>query len=332
MKVKELNINAIDVNEDELLGLGNGILEELLKDHTTGCNIIWATSDYDYLGEGYTFFDEITTESITGKHSQLIQPRIAKNKDKQRRRSRDMAEVFTPSWVCNAQNNLIDHAWFGRENIFNIECNEIDQHGWKTIPEHITEFPTGKTWQSYVFEKRMEIACGEAPYLVSRYDTTSGRYIPVSERVGMLDRKLRIVNENALSGGSRERRNWRRWVLEAYKSIYGFEWQGDNLLLAREALLMTYIENYLAKWNDLPTQSDLKRIATVIAWNVWQMDGLTYCIPNNKPNKVLNQTHSVGTLNFEEVPVQRYCRIMDWSKNRDKLEGEEVIFKTLIKE
>ena len=26
---------------------------------------------------------------------------------------RGKAEVFTPSWVCNCQNNLVDDAWFG---------------------------------------------------------------------------------------------------------------------------------------------------------------------------------------------------------------------------
>ena len=334
MRVKGLNINAIDVSEDELLNLGNGILEELLKDHTTGGNIIWATSDYEHLGEGYLFFDEITIDKITGEHSQLIQPRVAKNKDEQRKRSRDMAEVFTPSWVCNAQNNLIDNAWFGREHVFNTEFNEGVLHRWETNPEPISGFPTGKTWESYVYEQRMEMACGEAPYLVSRYDTTTGQFIPVNDRIGLLDRKLRLVNENATEGPSRKKKNWRRWILEAYKSTYGFEWQGDNLLLAREALLMTFVENYYARWNDVPSISELKSIATMIAWNLWQMDGLTYGVPGKKPNEELPTPDNIfaGAILCEPEDIQRYCRIMDWSKDRDKLGGKEITFKTLIKE
>jgi hypothetical protein len=39
----------------------------------------------------------------------------------------------------------------------------------------------------------MEISCGEAPYLVSRYDTVSGNIISVDDRIGLLDRKLRVV-------------------------------------------------------------------------------------------------------------------------------------------
>ncbi|MBO7084803.1 hypothetical protein J6W20_02645 [bacterium] len=42
----------------------------------------------------------------------------------------------------------------------------------------------------------MEITCGEAPYLVSRYDVTDGtlKIQPIAGRVGLLDRKLRIID------------------------------------------------------------------------------------------------------------------------------------------
>ncbi|WP_347070365.1 hypothetical protein [Faecalibacterium taiwanense] len=39
----------------------------------------------------------------------------------QTNRTRDKAEVFTPSWICNAQNNLVDEQWFGRKDVFNIQ-------------------------------------------------------------------------------------------------------------------------------------------------------------------------------------------------------------------
>ena len=32
-----------------------------------------------------------------------------------------------------------------------------------------------------------------------------------------------------------------------YQNIYGYEWQGDNLLLAREALLYTFIVSFLLR-------------------------------------------------------------------------------------
>ena len=49
-----------------------------------------------------------------------------------------MAEVFTPSWLCNAQINLIDDEWFGRKGTFNTET--ADSYGirtWKTSRDKI---------------------------------------------------------------------------------------------------------------------------------------------------------------------------------------------------
>lgn len=109
---------GIDIIEDDLLALGGGILQTLLADHTTGKNIIWATNDYSALKDGYQFPDYIETDAITGKNGHVVMPRIAKATEQQRSRSQSMAEVFTPSWVCNTQNNLIDDAWFGTSNVF----------------------------------------------------------------------------------------------------------------------------------------------------------------------------------------------------------------------
>ena len=43
---------GIDIQEDEILSWGHEILENLLADHTTGENIIWATDDYSARGDG----------------------------------------------------------------------------------------------------------------------------------------------------------------------------------------------------------------------------------------------------------------------------------------
>ena len=99
--------NDIDISENELLQQSKEVLELLLKDHTTQKNIFWATNSYAVYGEGYTFFDAITIERITGEKGLMIRPRAAKSKGEQTERTKEMAEVFTPSWVCNAQNNLL---------------------------------------------------------------------------------------------------------------------------------------------------------------------------------------------------------------------------------
>ena len=242
-------------------------------------NIIWATDSYSNLGDGYGFNDEITPEKIIGEHGMLIRPRALKDRDEQIRRVKDKAEVFTPSWICNAQNNLIDEAWFGRPDVFNREITDREgAHTW--IPtEGKIKFTNeiGKRWKDYVRDMRLEITCGEAPYLVSRYDAVSGE--PISDlkmRIGLLDRKLRVVSENTDTS-----QKWIYWAKTALECTYGYEWQGDNLLLAREALMLTVLDYYRAKFGkEMPKQS-IPGLAYIISWNLFQMDGLKYVIPNS---------------------------------------------------
>ena len=87
----------------------------LLKDRTTNHNIIWATSDYSDYGDAFSAQAEI--KLMSDRLPVFIQPRIKKNKQMQTIRTREKAEVFTPSWICNKQNNLIDEQWFGKEEI-----------------------------------------------------------------------------------------------------------------------------------------------------------------------------------------------------------------------
>ena len=297
----------IDINETEVLKQYPEVLEMLLKDHTTQQNIYWATDSYADRGKGYQFKDAITIDRITGDNGMIIRPRSVKSKDEQTKRSKDMAEVFTPSWGCNAQNNLIDDAWFGKQGVFNSESPD---HTWKAISGKI-EYPEGKTWKDYVRDTRLEITCGEAPYLVSRYDTVSGMPIELTERIGLLDRKLRVVSENTETTGE-----FLDWCQEAYKNTYGYEWQGDNLLLAREALLFTFLDYYKAKFGEDPLLKSIQYIAYIISWNVWQMDGLKFCPPGEEPCE--------GDL----FNPSNLCLIRDWRKPRDK---QKIYFKSLLK-
>lgn len=193
----------IDIKENYIYQLDANLLAILLLDKSSGKNIIWATDNYAERGFGYQSSDQIMVDSITHRNGSVIKPRTTKSKKQQAIRVRDKAEVFTPSWVCNNQNNLVDNAWFGRENVFNTENGQT----WITSAEKIT-FQEGRTWQDYVKANRMEISCGEAPYLVSRYDTVTGKWIEVCDRIGILDRKIRIVNENIET-----EQDWMKWVL-----------------------------------------------------------------------------------------------------------------------
>ena len=301
------NRNRIDIQEDDILSISEKLMDLLLLDHTTHQNIFWATDDYAALGKGYKFGDAITTPLITGKNGKVIMPRVAKSREQQTSRSKGMAEVFTPSWICNAQNNLIDEAWFDRSPVFNTEH---DDHTWTPVEGEIP-FPDGKTWKDYVRDTRLEITCGEAPYLVSRYDATTGEIIPLEHRIGLLDRKLRIVSEHCHESGE-----WIDMAHEAYKNTYGYEWQGDNLLIARENLLFTFLDYYQAKFGKMPLLKSIEMIGYIISWNIFQMDGLKFCRPGEEPH----QDDLFGPGNM--------CLIRDWRKPREK---QKIQFASLVK-
>ncbi|MBF1551760.1 MAG: restriction endonuclease subunit M, partial [Prevotella salivae] len=50
----------IDILENRVLKETPGLLEVLLKDHTTQQNIFWATDSYAELGDGFRWHDSIT--------------------------------------------------------------------------------------------------------------------------------------------------------------------------------------------------------------------------------------------------------------------------------
>lgn len=242
----------IDILEDRLLRDEPGLLEVLLVDHSTQKNIFWATDSYVAEGDGYGWHDSITVSAITGKHGSIIMPRALKTRDEQLRRSRQMAEVFTPAWLVKKMNDAIDDEWNRAQDGLEAEM---------------------EPWQRYVLTMELEISCGEAPFLTSRYDTVTAEPIPIDERVGLLDRKLQRVNEFATDA------EWTRWALLALAHVYGYEWQGDNLLLAREALLATFVDYHEQRFSCRPAKDIIRKAAEIIAWNVWQMDGLKAVVP-----------------------------------------------------
>ena len=304
----------VDVKENTILELDIELLNILLKDHSSEKNIIWGTDNYEEFN--YHFGDEITVEKITANNSNIIKPRIKKNRTERDKRSKEKAEVFTPSWICNIQNNICDEKLLGYSNPFNYGNIE----SWTTNTEKIIF--NMLSWQDYVNCLRLEITCGEAPYLVSRYDTVSGEIIDIERRIGILDRKIRVINENVTSDS-----DWLVWVENAYKSTYGYEWQGDSLLIARENLLYTYIDYYYDRFNKKPGLDKLISIANIISWNIFQMDGLKGVIPDSCKNETIIDY----TLFGEEIILKecdgcknnrinkhngKYAYIMDWNNNK----------------
>lgn len=228
-------------------------LDTLLRDRTTGGYIHFNTDNYESFG--YHFGDEMTPEAVL---SLDIKPRLLKSKNIQDTRKKEKAEVFTPTWV-------------------------VDQ-----MLNYVAEDLHKDNWQEYVLSNQLEITCGEAPFIVSRYDTSTGEMIPTEKRVGMLDRKIRVLSENIRFV---DINNWLNWIIKAYQSTYGYEWSGDNLLIARINLFRTFFD--YAWLGDMYAaercRDTVKQIANIISWNIWQMDGLTDMLPGTDiPAKIKN--------------------------------------------
>ncbi len=302
------NNKQTEMLDSEMLNFDPRIIEILLLDRTTQKNIIWATDDYDHFGEFYKAECQITLDLVLADDNNIIKPRILKPQESQLNRTKGKAEVFTPSWMCNAQNNLVDGDWFGDGAGFNQEIHQ----GWVTNESPLMfQNPDRATWQKYVDAPRMELTCGEAPYLVSRYDTTTGKYIEIGDRIGLLDRKLRVVGEN-----TQNESDWYRWAVRSYQSIYGFEYQGDNLILARENLLYTFIEYFTHRFHKAPSIPALQEISTIISWNIWQMDGLTFTAPYGDISAI-EANQQLGLFQ-DEAGEAKYCNIKDWTAARQK--------------
>jgi len=259
---KAVTFTSGDLRNDLRTGMSR-ILEILLLDRTTSRpgspkNIIWANDNYQqYDPVAYGATAQITPELITGSRGSLILPRAMKTKALQKERTKTKAEVFTPTWIVKKQNDTVD------ENF------------------------TSDDLETYTHRKWLEIACGEAPYMATRYDMETGELIPIAERVGFVDRKLARINNEIT-----DKDEWQRLVELAYKSSYGFEWSGDSLLIARENLLFTYRDYYLAKWGREPQYGAFEKIATIISYNIFQMDGLKFIIPLTEKMEKVKVTHA----------------------------------------
>lgn len=282
-----------DVIEDDIRTQMPHILEILLLDRTTSSsntpkNIIWANDNYrEYDAIYYAATAQMKPALITGKRGSLIMPRALKTAELQKRRTKTKAEVFTPTWIVKKQNDAID-----------TDYNADDL-------------------ETYTRRKWLEITCGEAPYMATRYDMGTGEIIPLSERVGFVDRKLARINRDVS-----DKAEWQRLVELAYKSSYGFEWNGDSLLLARENLLYTYRDYYIEKWGEPPIYGLFEAVAKIISYNVFQMDGLTYTIPLSEKREQVQQNQfslfesdDTEKVEWRVIPGKR-VKIMNWDTNK----------------
>lgn len=327
MATNATNIADVDLIASLLRRYGRSTLETLLVDRTTKNNIIWADREYEQLGAGYDPYDEMTPEKICGKR--VIEPRVVKSIDQQAWRTKEKAEVFTPSWLCKQMVDCLDDAFFDDEPSGFIEEAETG-----LTDERILRLAIDKRWQKYVDNRLLEITCGEGPFICSPYDATTGDFVPVNERIGFLDRKLRVVK--CFCSTYEE---WFKWAMRAVESSYGYEFQGDNLLIARINVFNTFADYMQDAWGKLPNEKEARSIALVITWNLWQMDGLRGCVPSEwdipEPTEPEAQQMTLFDLDgfMEEEEIEEVteeteqaelqfaekCMIFDWRARKPQL-------------
>ena len=287
--------------QDDMIELQKlGLLDKLLADKTTKRHILWGTNAYREYGEQYAKYCEIFVTRILFHSFDVIKTRVRRDVKQQVGRTKMHGEVSTPLWVCNKMIDAIDCDWFTMKTL------PID--AWQQVD--ILFQQTKKSWKTYVDNKRLEITCGEAPYLVQRYDGTNGNMIPVEERRGILDRKLHVISEYVTT-----REEWIHWATRALEATFGYEYQGDNLLIARVNVIKTFIEFYTHRWNEVLDVNILNRLANKVTWNLWQMDGLTDTIPCH--------IDSMEEISLFEEPIknvtQSVCRIYDWRNMKQSI-------------
>lgn len=268
------------------------ILEILLIDRTTSTvkktrNIIWANENYiRYDRDSYSPTSQIYPCLVSGSMRKIIKPRALKSRELQIARTKSKAEVFTPTWMVKIQNDEIDK---------NYENDDLETY-------------INRTW--------LEITCGEGPYMATRYDMETGEIVDMADRTGFVDRKLRRINKEIDNQAE-----WQRVVNDAYKSCYGFEWNGDSLLLARENLLYTYCDYFVEKWGTYPPYGCIKEIAEIISYNVFQMDGKKFIIPLSEviERKQVYQMALFKDMEEKEqweIKPGKPVKIMNWNKNK----------------
>ena len=199
-----------------------------------------------------TLLQERTTAARFPINPDEVIPRYLKVAMEQKSRTKGKAEVFTPYDIVKKMNDSVQEGFQGSR-------------------------------EKYIKQRVLEVTCGEAPFLTTRYDAATGEEISIENRIGLLDRKLRCIPDVLDNEGYVECAN------EALKAVYGYEWQYDSLFLARRNLMMTTIENYVDRFGAEPGYEQVLKWATIISYNIFRMDGVSMCFPEtNIPAMTMN--------------------------------------------
>jgi type I restriction-modification system DNA methylase subunit len=181
----------------------------------------------------------------------------------QKERTLDNAEVFTPYNIVQRMTRMFE---FPEDNLdfFNQIC--------------------------------VDGCCGEGALTTTKYDTVTVREIPILDRSGLLDLKLKRIPKDISNI------EWIELSKIVLKSLYGYELNDDSLFIARVNILLDVIDFYKSNYDIEIDDNVICDWAEIISYNFFNMDGLTLCVPNKQiPAKFMNwDVNKMELFNGEE--------------------------------
>lgn len=296
----------MNYNEGSVFRSNLNILNIILFDRSASRDLVFATSMYKIHGELYKEDGYITPKLISGKMKNLIKPKINKKPS-----DIDRVKLIFDSWRFNVDND---------KHNFKFDCNNV-------FGDELGSCLNVEDWKNSISKKILIMECEEATCLVTRYNLETKEVIEPFKRRGILDKRLNLINQNI-----NDEKEWYDMVLVAYKSIYGFDYRGDNVLLARENLLHDFVDNYRYKFYKDPSEEQLIEVAKIVSWNIWQMDALKFVIPFScinirkedfqlsifeDENEALTGNWCMGC-RFDDFKKHNgtYCKIKDWDSGK----------------
>ena len=237
-----------------------------------------------YMANGGGIGEEEFYRPVTLEKTKQFKHRWEKSKKEQLERRRNKADVYTP-YACVKK--MTDLLWNDPE-VRKLSATSL------------------------------EITCGEAPFITTLRDMQDGRLIPVGERVGILDRKLAIADRLSETDG-----DFLPAAFLALSSVYGYDYQGDNLFFARCNVLTCFLEAYERRYKEEASAEVIAKAADIISWNFWQMDGVSCCLPVYGQNGADLWKCKTKKAKEEWLKGMTPCIIKDWQM------GETVEFRSL---
>lgn len=231
------------------------ILDILLRDKTTGKPLVFPPDQTS--GRPSPF---LGLEDLYGVQSQKDMP--------------DEAEEVQTLCSWNRKLNQLDEVWFQRSGVFNTPTAE----GWIPAADPVY-FEDPFHWKKYV---NQQIYVPDLDWGAALTFAGTSENLPLNERMGQLDRELRLVNENV-----RSQQEWQKRTSTMLARMLGCAKDPIRLFRARLCVLETCREAFQARFGHLPSARDEKALAHIVARNLFQSEDELNTVPFQEMEETL---------------------------------------------